>query len=262
MGKEWETKITRVRPNELLVRGYRMDDLIGNISYAAGIHLILRGTLPSNAEERVINAILVASMDHGVTAPSAVTARTVASCGVPITTAMAAGILAVGDHHGGAGERCMRFLQKELNVEREGDLISIAKRAVENARNAKKRIPGFGHRYHTNDPRTKKLLQVAKEAKISGRYVELAQLISEELSRQSGRVLPLNVDGAIGALLADMGFPPELGKAFFAISRITGLTAHILEEITTQRPLRTIIPSDAYYSGSDEKSRSDQIYQQ
>ncbi|MFX0085765.1 MAG: citryl-CoA lyase [Candidatus Hodarchaeota archaeon] len=253
MGKEWETKITRVKPNELLVRGYRLDELIDNISYAAGIYLMLRGTLPSTAEERVINAILVASMDHGVTAPSAVTARTVASCGVPITTAMAAGILAVGDHHGGAGEMCMRFLQKTLNKEEQSELLNIAKQAVEKARIEKRRIPGFGHRYHTNDPRTKKLLQVAKETKIGGRYVELAQLISEELSRQSGRALPLNVDGVIGALLADMGFPPELGKAFFAISRITGLTAHILEEITTQRPLRTIIPSDAHYSGSDEK---------
>jgi citrate synthase/citryl-CoA lyase len=255
MRKEWETKITRVRPNELLVRGYRLEELIGDISYAAGIYLMLRGELPSIAEERVINAILVASMDHGVTAPSAVTARTVASCGVPITTAMAAGVLAIGDHHGGAGERCMRFLQKELNVKEEFDPKKIARKAVEKTRRDKKRIPGFGHRYHTNDPRTKKLLQVAKEAKISGRYVEFAQLVSKELTTQFGRDLPLNVDGAIGALLADMGFPPELGKSIFAISRITGITAHILEEITTQRPMRTIIPSDASYSGFDEKSK-------
>ena len=117
----------------------------------------------------------------------------------------------------------------------------------------KRRIPGFGHRFHTNDPRTTKLLQIAKDAKISGKYVEFAQLIAQELSNQSGRSLPLNVDGAIGALLADMGFVPELGKAFFAISRITGLTAHILEEITTQRPMRTIVPSDAFYSGLDKR---------
>ena len=253
MGKEWETKITRVKSNELLIRGYRLDELIGDISYASGIYLILRGELPSLSEERVINAILVASMDHGVTAPSAVTARTVASSGVPITTAMASGILAVGDHHGGAGERCMRFLQKELNVGSEVNLATLAKNVVEKTRKDKIRIPGFGHRFHTNDPRTTKLLQIANETKIGGIYVEFAQLIAKELSNQSGRSLPLNVDGAIGALLADMGFAPELGKAFFAISRITGITAHILEEISTQRPMRTIVPEDSVYSGKSER---------
>jgi len=253
MGKEWETKITRVKPNELLIRGYRLDDLIGNISYASGIYLMLRGDLPSLSEERIINSILVASMDHGVTAPSAVTARTVASSGVPITTAMAAGILAVGDHHGGAGEKCMRFLQKELKKEEMSNPAELARSVVERTRKEKIRIPGFGHRFHTNDPRTTKLLQIAKDAKISGKYVEFAQLIAQELSDQSGRSLPLNVDGAIGALLADMGFVPELGKAFFAISRITGLTAHILEEIATQRPMRTIVPGDSVYSGKSER---------
>ncbi|MHA1512662.1 MAG: citryl-CoA lyase, partial [Candidatus Hodarchaeales archaeon] len=81
MDKEWTTEITKVSPNELLLRGYPLDELIGSISYAAGIFLTIKGFLPSHQEERVINAILVATMDHGVTAPSAVTARTVASCG-------------------------------------------------------------------------------------------------------------------------------------------------------------------------------------
>lgn len=255
MRKEWETKITRVKPNELLIRGYPLDELIGDISYASGIYLMLRGELPSLSEERIINAILVASMDHGVTAPSAVTARTVASSGVPITTAIAAGILAIGDHHGGAGERCMQFLQKELKKEEMSNPAELARSVVERTRKERIRIPGFGHRFHANDPRTTKLLQIAKDANISGKYVEFAQLIAQELSHQSGRSLPLNVDGAIGALLADMGFVPELGKAFFAISRITGLTAHILEEITTQRPMRTIIPSDAFYSGPEERKK-------
>jgi citrate synthase len=147
----------------------------------------------------------------------------------------------------------MRFLQKELNVGSEVNLATLAKNVVEKTRKDKIRIPGFGHRFHTNDPRTTKLLQIANETKIGGIYVEFAQLIAKELSNQSGRSLPLNVDGAIGALLADMGFAPELGKAFFAISRITGLTAHILEEISTQRPMRTIVPEDSVYSGKSER---------
>ncbi|PWI48598.1 citryl-CoA lyase [Candidatus Heimdallarchaeota archaeon B3_Heim] len=249
----WETKITKVSPNELLIRGYPLDELIGSISYAAGIYLALKGDLPTKQEERVINAILVATMDHGVTAPSAVAARTVASCGVPITTAMGAGILAVGDHHGGAGEKCIKFLKKAFEYqENDQSLSELAKNVVTQAKKKKQRIPGFGHRFHTDDPRTKKLLQVALDEGISGMFVELAKLIASELSTQSNRPLPLNVDGAIGALLADMGFKAQIGKAFFAIARVTGLTAHILEEYS-QRPVRTIIPSDAKYTGEEKR---------
>ena len=249
----WETKITKVSPNELLLRGYPLDELIGTKSYAATIYLALKGELPSKQQERVINAILVATLDHGVTAPSAVAARTVASCGVPITTAMSAGILAVGDHHGGAGERCIKFLKSTYESQEDNQpLTELAKQAVIRSKQKKQRIPGFGHRFHTDDPRTKKLLQVASQEGVSGKFVELAKLIATELSAQSKRPLPLNVDGAIGALLADMGFRAELGKAFFAISRITGLTAHILEEYA-ERPVRTIIPSEAEYTGEEKR---------
>ncbi|NHJ01605.1 MAG: citryl-CoA lyase [Candidatus Heimdallarchaeota archaeon] len=253
MADPWETKITEVKPNKLSIRGYKLDDLIGNVSYTMGIFLLLRGRLPSESEQKVFNAILVATMDHGVTAPSAVAARTVASCGVPITTALAAGILAVGDYHGGAGEQCMRYLQTILlNKPENQSLPELAERAVKSSRERKERIPGYGHRYHTDDPRTKKLLEIAKESNIIENYTTLALLIENELQKQSGRILPLNVDGAIGALLGDMGFPPEVGKAIFAISRITGLTAHVLEELK-ERPVRTIIPEQAKYTGPQNK---------
>jgi len=253
MDKEWKTEITKISPNELLIRGYPLDELIGSISYATGIFLTIRGELPSPQEDRVINAILVATMDHGTTAPSAVAARTVASCGVPITTALAAGISSIGDYHGGAGENCMKILTENLSdYDENQSLEDIAKNLVTRKRNQKKRIPGFGHRFHTNDPRTVKLLEIAKQERISGIHVKLANLIAKELTKQSGRQLPLNVDGAIGALLADMGFDAQIGKAIFAISRITGLTAHILEEYR-ERPVRTIIPSKARYSGSTKR---------
>jgi len=253
MTDEWETKITKVTPNELLIRGYPLDDLIGSITFASGIFLIIRGELPSLAEEKVINAILVSSIDHGVTAPSAVAARTVASCGVPITTAIGAGILAIGDYHGGAGERCFKFLKECLQNRKNGQsLQELAAITVQTVREQKIRIPGFGHRYHSQDPRTIKLLKIADQEKISGVYVNFAQILAKELSDQSQKPLPLNVDGTIGAILADMGFEASTAKAFFAISRIAGLTAHILEEYT-QRPVRTIIPSEAKYTGNTKR---------
>ncbi|MHA1974452.1 MAG: citryl-CoA lyase [Candidatus Hodarchaeales archaeon] len=256
MGKQWETKITKVSPNELLIRGYPLEELIGSISYAESVFLLIKGRLPTKAEAAMFQAILVSSIDHGVTAPSAVTARTVASCGVPITTAMSAGIMAVGNYHGGAGEQCMEFLKEALNNTKEDQsLEQLATEVVRKAREKKKRIPGYGHRYHTNDPRTKRLLEIAEKEGILGVHVQLAQMVSEELTRQSGRKLPLNVDGAIGAILADMQFESSVAKAIFAISRIAGLTAHVIEEFSN-RPVRTIIPSDAIYRGPDKRSIS------
>ncbi|MHA1215061.1 MAG: citryl-CoA lyase [Candidatus Hodarchaeales archaeon] len=256
MGKQWETKITKVSPNELLVRGYPLDELIGSISYAESVFLLLKGRLPNNSESHMFEAILVSSIDHGVTAPSAVTARTVASCGVPITTAMSAGIMAVGNYHGGAGEQCMEFLKEALNIRKEKQpLEELATEVVRKAKENKKRIPGYGHRFHTHDPRTKRLLEIAGKEGINGDHIQLAQLISDELTRQSGRELPLNVDGAIGAILADMGFEPSIAKAIFAISRIAGLTAHVIEEFSN-RPVRTIIPGDAIYTGPEKRSIS------
>jgi citrate synthase len=252
--KKWETTITKVTPNELLIRGYPLDELIGSISYAAGIYLLLKGDLPSSGEENMINAILVSTMDHGVTAPSAVTARTVASSGVPITTAMGAGILSIGDHHGGAGEMCMKYLRRAFDsTDEEMTIPEIAQKVVTDSRTKKERIPGFGHRFHKADPRTTKLIEIANNENIGGKFLELAQQISIELSTQSGKKLPLNVDGAIGAILGDMGFKADLGKAFFAIARISGITAHILEEFD-ERPVRTIIPDEARYSGPKKRN--------
>lgn len=253
----WETKITRIKPNELLVRGYKLDKLINdNISFSTLIYLVLQNRMPNKAEERLFNAILVSSIDHGTTAPSAVTARSVASCGVPVTTAIAAGITAIGDFHGGAGEKCMLILQDALKSVEEETISNekfneIAKTVVTEYRKKKKRIQGFGHRIHTKDPRAMALLKIASEEGLKGKYTKLAIAIQDELNHQTGKTLNLNVDGMIGALLADMGFDPMIAKAIFAISRISGLTAHIHEEVTTQRPMRTIIPKDAVYTGKE-----------
>ena len=113
----------------------------------------------------------------------------------------------------------------------------------------KKRAPGFGHRIHTDDPRTKRLLSLAEELNVSGDGVLMARTFEKTLEEKLGRRLPLNVDGALAALLVDLGFPPELGNAFFIIARVTGLAAHTHEEVTRQRPMRRIHPTDHEYDG-------------
>ena len=108
---KWATKITRVEPNHLVTRGYKQEDLIGNIPYPHVVYLLLKGELPSEEHGQMMDAILTACIDHGVTPPSSIAARVVASGGVPLPTAVAAGILSIGDAHGGAIEKGAKFLQ-------------------------------------------------------------------------------------------------------------------------------------------------------
>jgi len=247
----WITRITKIEPNGITVRGQRLDELMGKLSFAQVVYLILKGELPSESHRRILDAILVASIDHGVTPPSTVAARTVASCGVPLTSALAAGVISIGKHHGGAVEDCMKALTKAVDDAKKSG-ISFEEEAREIARNLKeegKRLPGFGHRVHTRDPRTKKLRELAAESGLKGPYLEMTECLERALKESAGRELPLNVDGAIAALLCEMDFPPSLGNAFFVIGRVPGLVAHIYEETSTMKPMRTVIPSEAEYEG-------------
>ena len=251
----WATKITKVEPNHLVTRGYRQEDLIGNIPFASVVYLLLKGELPSKEHGRMMDAILTACVDHGVTPPSSIAARTVASGGVPLPTAVAAGVLSIGDAHGGAIEKGAKFLQDGIvRMKNEGKTIDeMAEILVRESKEQHKRILGFGHRVHTSDPRTKRLFFLAEELKIAGDHTAISKSIEKELEKSAGRKLPINVDGAIAAISSDMGFDWRLGKAFFLLGRVAGLTAHVYEEQTEFKPMRKMFSVDCSYDGPEER---------
>ncbi len=251
----WKSAITKVEPNKLVVRGYRLDELIGKVSYAQMVYLLFKGELPSSKVGKLIEAILVSSVDHGTTPPSVLSALTVASTGAPLNAAVAAGILSISKFHGGAIEDCMRILleAKKLMDEQNMDYDQAAETIIKKFREEKKRLSGFGHRYHTNDPRTKKLFALAEELGLAGAYTKLALTFVKKLKEITGKDLPLNVDGAIGALLCELDIDPILANAFFMIARVPGLVAHIYEEKTRYKPMRKIHPTDVEYDGPEER---------
>lgn len=247
----WTTKITKIEPNKIYVRGYRIDKLMGKISFSQAIYLILKGEFPDEKTGKMLDAILVSSIDHGATPPSTLAARTIASTGNPLNAALAGGILSIYKWHGGAIEDAMHHYIDVVNLSKAKNL-SVEEAAFEftnNILSTNKKLFGFGHRYHTDDPRTKKLFEIAKENGFYGDYVKAALSIEDAIHKIKGKHLPINVDGAIGALLCEMGFPPELGNAFFIMSRVPGLIAHIYEEQTEQKPMRKIDPADHEYIG-------------
>ena len=229
--KKWRTAITQHVDHETYVRGYRLLDLVGNLSFAQAIYLILKGELPNEAESKMMEAMFVSVIDHGIAPPSVIAARAVASGGNSLNVGVAAGVMAFGSAHGGALEDAMKFIQEGVASGRPVEEI------VSEYLSQKKPIPGFGHRYYKEfDPRTKRLMELAKLYGFYGKHCEFAEKVEEEIFRQKGKRIVLNVDGAIAAVASEMGFDWRLGKGFFIIGRVPGLVAHVYEELTTERP--------------------------
>src|SRR6267378_833540 len=145
--ERWQTALTAIAPNKILIRGYPLDEMMGRLGFAEAVYLLLMGELPTPAIGRMLNAVLVSSIDHGVTPPSTLAARNVATSGAPLKDCVAAGILAFGPHHGGDIESCMRFLDAGLTLMRGGQSLKAAADAiVEECARENEVPPGFGHR--------------------------------------------------------------------------------------------------------------------
>src|SRR6266513_1302189 len=251
----WHSGITRIQPNKVAVRGYDIAELMGRVSFGATVHLILTGELPSAAVARLMDGILVSSIDHGATPPSALSARTVASTGATLSASVAAGIMSINRHHGGAIEDCAR--QLKAIVDRAAlDSISLEEAATLTLRimsEAGERMSGFGHRLHTKDPRTARLFELAREAGVDGVHMQAARAV-EKAFVDAKKSLPINVDGGIAAILADLGMNPATFNGIFMIARTPGLIAHVTEEQTREKPMRRIDPVNHGYDGLPARS--------
>ncbi|MDX1416950.1 MAG: citryl-CoA lyase [Candidatus Promineifilaceae bacterium] len=247
------TSIAQLYPDRILVRGYNLVDMAGRCSFGATVYLLIFGELPSGREGDLIEAILVISAVHGIDSPSTHTARAVANCGVPLQSAVAAGISAIGEYHGGAGASCARMLQEAVNDHPDSAPQELARQIVARSRAQKQRLPGFGHRFHDPDPRADRLLALAERWGLSGRHTALARAIVDVLNEVTGRSLPLNVDGAIGALISDLDMDWRYGKALFILGRTAGLIAHVQEELETGKPFQFASKLDTEFVGVEER---------
>lgn len=251
----WKTAITRIEPNRVAVRGYDIAELMGNVTVGAAVYLILKGELPSAEVGRLMDAIIVSSIDHGATPPSALSARTAASTGAPLSGCVAAGLLMINDYHGGAIQECAQQLGHIVKrCEETGDDMScVAEAMLEEMKSSGQRMSGYGHRIHTNDPRTARLFELADLAGVSGAHIGAAKAV-ENVFKSAGKPLPINVDGAIGAILADLDFDPAVMNGIFMIARAPGLIAHATEEKKREKPMRRIDPVNHQYDGPADRS--------
>ena len=231
----WSTAISEILPGVIRFRGYPVEELIAKVGFVDMISLLVLGELPGEPRRRLLEAALVASVDHGPQAPSIASARMAATTGVGINNAVANGVNILGDVHGGAGQQAMELY---LEIDR-GTPIAEA------VASAGPYVPGFGHRFHPVDPRTAPLLHLVEEVSaagaVDGRFVGIARRVEDTLARPDRRI-PMNIDGVTAVVFCELGVAPPLGRGLFVLSRAVGILAHAWEEASSHSRLKGPMP--------------------
>lgn len=241
----WSSRITATTDRQVFVRGLALDRAIGRVSFPEMLLRLWRGDIPTAVEAELMGACLVAAVDHGPLAPSAITARTIASTRATPMSALAGGILAFGELHGAVVTRAMRIL---TTLPPDGNIDDWAEGMFQEERAHGRRLPGIGHRWHAHDLRAERLLEIASTLS-DDRHTLAVRALADVVGRHAGRTVAVNIDGALAVALSALRLDPEYGDFAFAIARSFGLAAHIVEERTRERPMRLIDPTLATYDG-------------
>lgn len=228
------TRIATHDVHNIWVRGENlMDGVMGQRTFTEAVFLLLMERYPDEQERRLLDAILVSLIEHGLT-PSALVARVTYSVAPEsIQGAVAAGLLGVGNVVLGSMEECGELLTRiHDEVAHGGAIAESAERIAREYRESRRKLPGVGHAIHTEgDPRAARLLELAEECGRSTVHVTAVRALAAAGERLAGRALPLNVTGAVAALLLELGVPWRLHRGFALVSRTAGLVAHIGEEV-------------------------------
>jgi citrate synthase len=236
------TAIATSDEHTITVRGHDLvADLIGQIDFTDYFWLLVCGQRPTEVQKAMMNACLVAIAEHGLV-PSVQAARmTLAAAPEAWQGAMAAGLLGMGTVVAGSTEVAGRYLAE---VVADGGDEAAAVRALERLKAAKKKVPGLGHPQHSSgDPRADKLIAIADSLGVSGAHVRALRHLGKQAPVLMNRPLPINVSGAIPAVILDAGWPLEALKAVPLLARAGGLAAHLYEE--SQRPIGFILSHNA-----------------
>lgn len=198
-------------------------DVAQKSTFTQMIFEMLTERKPSDPEVKLLDLILNLSIDHGPHSPSAAATIEAAKAGQTMGESVGAGMKQIGDKHGGAGGPLMEILYRV-----KGEGVSV-KDVILGLLEKGERLPGMGHRvYKDIDPRAQLIMNTAVEQGVGEEFVKITNELRDELEKQSGKSLPVNIDGAIAAVFCGFGLKPELGIAIFIIARAPGLSAHFI----------------------------------
>lgn len=234
----WSTDIIDMAPGQIRLRGNPIEDLIGNVTFPQMIWLMTRGELPSKAQADLLECALVAAVDHGPQAPSIAAARMAVTCGLGLNGAMASAVNFLDDIHGGAGEQAVElFTWIAAAMQAGASLTKAAEDMIDKWQTERtKFVPGFGHRFHKpEDPRAPRLLglvdDAAKTGTVDGGFADIGRAVQKVLNDSKGKPVPMNIDGAIAVIYAELGFAGPLARGLFCLSRSVGVISHAWEQM-------------------------------
>jgi citrate synthase len=240
----WRTGIAYKTKEKIVVRGYDNNELTGNVGFTSMAFLVLTGRLPCEKEKAVLDAMLVSLCEHAFS-PSSAATRFVASGGVPLNTAVAGGILAMGTRHASADIPAQMFQQGVKRCKVEGiDIDTCALNIVREHKESGRILNGFHHPQHIKDPRVRRLFQVAEQHGTRGDHQNLALAVEKATEIVYGRVFYLNGPGAFAALGSDLGLTPPQIKGLMILSRTVSLIAHAVEENEREKGWRASRKAD------------------
>ncbi|MEL7345519.1 MAG: citryl-CoA lyase, partial [Pseudomonadota bacterium] len=231
----WSTEIIDMAPGQIRMRGTPIEDLIGTTSFPQMIWLMMRGEAPSPEKAALLEAALVAAVDHGPQAPSIAAARMAVTCGLGLNGAMASAVNMLDDVHGGAGEQAVE-LYAAIHADARPPSEAVPEAIDTWQAERSQFIPGFGHRFHKPvDPRAPRLLGLvdaaAKAGIVSGNFADIGRAVEAELAARKGKPVPMNIDGATAVIFAELGFPAPLARGLFCLSRSVGVLSHAWEQM-------------------------------
>jgi len=223
------TRLCTHSNDAITVRGADLvRDLIGELTFTEMSYFAITGRRPTKGQTRILDAVLVTLMEHGLT-PSAIAARMIyGSTPESLQAGVSAGLLAVGSVFVGTMEGCAALIERILTAP---DKDTAAREIADEYRSARRPIPGFGHHMHKpDDPRTPKLFALAKSEGLCGDHIAALRTLSAAVDERFGKHITINATGAIAALLGEIEIPAPVMRGVAVISRSAGLVAHIAEE--------------------------------
>jgi citrate synthase len=239
--------ISTADKHSITVRGKDLStELIGEVGFTDYFYFLVTGQLPSADQRFFTDAVLVAIAEHGLVPSNQAARMTLAAAPDALQGAVAAGILGCGSVVLGSTEASGRFLSELVaKAKATGQAFEdVARVALREMHAGKRPVPGYGHPQHSSgDPRTERLLSLATSRKIIGDHITMLVAVAKLIPEIYGRALPINVSGAIPAVMLDVGFPLAALKGIPILARTAGLIGHLHEEL--QRPIGFILSRHA-----------------
>ncbi len=222
----WKSNITEVGKNKLLTYGVNQEDIIRNFCYEEMVFLLLFGRQPNEIEADLLRAVIVSHVSHGITGQSTIAVRMGADCRSSfLNSALSGFLVGSGGVHQGALECSMNMLREAAEAE---NIVQYAQNRI----SARKLFYGYGHRFHSKDPRAIVLTKLCDEHNFVGKYVRAAREVEKVIGASRGQYM--NIEAAGGSILLDLGFPPEVASLIILIGRGPMYAAVYLERLRSE----------------------------